>query len=245
MAQNDEFVIRVVHLDARDAAAVARLHRSAITTGFLSALGEGFTVRMYRAILSCPAAFGLGIKDEAGELLGFIACAEDIRKTYRYSILLHGLSMSLSLLRYAFRFGIIRRLWETFRYPSAVGEDLPAAEVLSIAVWPMFRSQGFGQMLLNAAGNELRRRGVQRVKVAVGAANTGANRFYERCGFRLAVTRQHHGEPMNIYTAELAEAASQADSMPAPAGPSQPPRPSCPRRVDPMSVISRRASNQP
>ncbi len=239
MAQNDEIVIRVVHLDAQDAAAVAGLHRSAINTGFLSALGERFTERMYRAILSCPVAFGLGVKDEAGRLLGFIMCAEDIRKTYRYSILLHGLSMALPLLRHACRFTIVRRLWETFRYPSAVGESLPRAEVLSIAVSPLLRSNGMGQMLLDAALNELWSKGIERVKVAVGAANTGANRFYERCGFRLALTRRHHGEPMNIYAIDLAGETSPANAVASTAVPSDLPRPSCLRRVVPMPIISR------
>jgi ribosomal protein S18 acetylase RimI-like enzyme len=205
VAQNDEIVIRVVQLDVQDAAAVAGLHRSAISTGFLSALGERFTERMYRAILSCPHAFGFGVKDQAGRMLGFMVCAEDIGKTYRYSILRHGLSMGLPLLRQACRFAVVRRLWETFRYPSVVDTTLPRSEVLSIAVSRLLRSRGVGQMLLHTAFEELRNRGVERVKVAVAAANTGANRFYARCGFRLALTRLHHGEPMNIYDIDLTD----------------------------------------
>jgi len=239
VAQNDQVVIRIVHLDARDAAAVASLHRSFITTGFLSALGERFTERMYRAILSCPTAFGLGVKDETDRLLGFIACAEDIRKTYRYSILLHGLSMALPLLRYLFRFSAIHRLWETFRYPSAVGEGLPRAEVLSIAVSPLLRGQGVGQMLLDAALNDLRNKGIERVKVAVGAANTGANRFYERYGFRLALTRQHHGEPMNLYVIELTGDNARAAAGPSARIESRLPGPSCSRCVAERPIAPR------
>jgi len=239
MAQNDQIVVHVVRLNAQDAAAVASLHRSAISTGFLAALGERFTNSMYRAILSCPVAFGLGVKDEAGRLHGFIVCAQDIGNTYRYSILNHGISMGLPLLRHVCRFSIIRRLWETFRYPSVVGETLPPAEVLSIAVSPLLRSQGVGQMLLDAALNELWAKDIGRVKVAVGAANTGANRFYERCGFRLARTRRHHGEPMNIYTIDLADGTPSATTPSSKAVPSSLPRPSCLHRVVAMRTNPR------
>ncbi len=38
------------------------------------------------------------------------------------------------------------------------------------------------------------------VRVAVGADNVAANSYYRKCGFTLAVTCEHHGLPMNIYT---------------------------------------------
>ena len=93
-------------------------------------------------------------------------------------------------------------------------------------------------MLLDVGLNELWNKGFERVKVAVGAANTGANRFYERCGFRLAATRQHHGEPMNIYTIDLSDGMSAAGTRPPTKRPSELPRPSCLSRVVPMPIIS-------
>ena len=198
---------RVVLLNTQDAVAVAQLHRSAINNGFLSGLGQRFTERMYRAILSCPTAFGLGIKDDAGQILGFIICAEDIKRAYRFSIIHHGLSMALPLMRYACRLSTFRRLWETLRYPSAVGKAFPRAEVLSIAVSPAARGKRVGQILMEAAFNEFRNRNIGRIKVAVAAANQGANCFYQHCGFHLATTRRHHNLPMNIYDVDLAGAS--------------------------------------
>ncbi len=47
---------------------------------------------------------------------------------------------------------------------------------------------------------EFARRGIDRVKVAVGSHNKPANGFYVRHGFGLATTRMHHGLGMNVYT---------------------------------------------
>jgi hypothetical protein len=77
-------------------------------------------------------------------------------------------------------------------------------------------------MLMEAALSEFRNREIARVKVAVAAANQGAIRFYQNCGFRLAATRTHHGLPMNIYDISIrlagqgspAPDASATDSAP-------------------------------
>jgi ribosomal protein S18 acetylase RimI-like enzyme len=203
-----EVIMKVVPLTTEDAIAVASLHRSAIDKGFLSALGRRFTERMYGAILSCPLAFGYGVKDERGQILGFIVCAEDVKKTYRFSLLHHGLSMALPLLRCMCRPSMIRRLWETLRYPVNVGQDMPQGEVLSIAVCPEARSKGVGQVLMEAGLAEFYRRGNDRIKVSVGADNDCANHFYVRCGFRLAITRLHHGLLMNVYVVQLSGAST-------------------------------------
>lgn len=204
--QHDSPTVQVIRLGAQDAAAVAILHRLAINTGFLSGLGQRFAERMYGAILSCPLTFGLGLKDEAGQIIGFIICTTNIKQAYRFSILHHGLSMAIPLLHYMCRLSVLRRLWETFRYPSTVGTTLPKAEVLSIAISPTTRGKGAGQILMEAALREFHGRGTKHVKVAVSADNQGANRFYAHCGFGLALTRLHHGLPMNIYTIELGRA---------------------------------------
>ena len=83
-------------------------------------------------------------------------------------------------------------------------EDLPQAEVLSIAVSSQARGKGIGKVLMKTAMDEFVRRGIKQVKVAVWAGNEVANKFYQRCGFSLATTREHHGLPMNIYVIDPA-----------------------------------------
>ena len=75
--------------------------------------------------------------------------------------------MALPILRFLLRPSVIRRLIHTLRYPSQVGDALPAAEVLSIAVSASARGKGVGKALIQAGFNELARRGISEVKVAV------------------------------------------------------------------------------
>lgn len=192
-------------LSAADAAACAALHRSGIDTGFLSSLGRRFMVELYKAIPACRAGFGF-VWEDAGQVLGFIACAVGTGRLYKQALWKRGLWMALPLMRFVVRPSVVRRMIQTLRYPSQVGDELPAAEVLSIAVSDQARGQGVGKALMAEALAEFGRRGVDRVKVAVGAANETANGFYRRCGFTLAQQREHHGQPMNIYVIEVSDA---------------------------------------
>jgi ribosomal protein S18 acetylase RimI-like enzyme len=63
-----------------------------------------------------------------------------------------------------------------------------------VAVEARHRSAGFGQRLVRRLLEELGARRVGEVKVVVGTDNAGANRFYERLGFRPIGRIQLHGE---------------------------------------------------
>jgi ribosomal protein S18 acetylase RimI-like enzyme len=183
---------------------VAELHRIGIDTGFLSSLGPMFLRQLYEAVPSCPSGFGYVWQEPDGRVLGFIACAESTGKLYKQSLLRRGVLIALPLLRFLVRPSVIRRMYHTWRYPSQVGDDLPVAEVLSIVVSSDASGKGVGKALMKAAFEEFRRRGIAGAKVAVGANNEVANGFYRSCGFELAVTREHHGLPMNVYVSDLA-----------------------------------------
>lgn len=190
-------------LSRKHAVVAAELHRCGIDRGFLSSLGHSFLTQLYKAIPSCPAGFGYAWEEPSGKIQGFIACAENTGVVYKQSFLRRGVLMSLPIIRFLVRPSVVRRIIHTLRYPSQVSKTLPVAEVLSIAVSNDARGKGVGKALMRAAFDEFRRRGITHVKVAVGAANEVANTFYKRCGFRLAMTREHHGLPMNIYVVDL------------------------------------------
>lgn len=190
-------------LERRHAPAVAELHRAAIATGFLSSLGGTFLTRMYRAICGVDAAFGYVWEAPGGELLGFIACSENTARVYKKALLRGGAAMALSLARHLLTPSTLKRILQTLRYPAQGSGLLPPAEVLSIAVSDRARGGGVGKALMAAALKEFARRHIPRVRVAVWAGNEGANRFYLRCGFTLAQTRDHHGLPMNIYVIDV------------------------------------------
>ncbi len=86
-------------------------------------------------------------------------------------------------------------------------------------------------MLLKSGFEEFAARGIARAKVAVAAANHSAIRFYLHCGFRLAATRLHHGQAMNIYDIDLVGADPPVPSAPAV---DSAPRPWKPLRFSPL-----------
>lgn len=195
----------VVRLTSADAIMVGQLHRSTISTSFLSTLGERFGRYLYKGILSSPDAFGFAAKGPDGRILGYVACAQSTSRVYVQGILRDGVMMAMSLLPHIWRGSVLRRLWETLRYPSEIPSELPQAEILSIGVSPEAHGRGIGTRLMTAALGEFRRRGTLQVRVAVWTGNTTAIKFYERCGFELTLQRTHHGRPMNVYTIDLGQ----------------------------------------
>ncbi len=194
---------RVIRLTQADAAEVAELHRSMIPTGFLSSLGARFFRHLYRAILSSRSAFGFGCRAPSGELLGFVTCTEDTSCVYKQSLRRYGVSLMLALLPRLWRPSFFRQAWETLCYPAEIGRKLPKAEVLSLAVSRRAQGHGLGRILMQIALVEFQRRGIPAIKVAVGADNIQANHFYEHCGLKLVLVRQHHRRKMNIRAIQL------------------------------------------
>ena len=93
---------------------------------------------------------------------------------------------------------MIHKLRETGTYPDA-SRSLPDSELLSIAVDGRLRSRGVGRQLAERILDGLARRGVEEIKVVVGAENAEANRFYERIGFQQRANLfVHDGTPSNV-----------------------------------------------
>ena len=194
---------RITPLTRSNAAEVANLHRTGISAGFLSSLGPMFLRQLYKAIPSCPTGFGFICQGDDGSVSGFVACAQSTGKLYKQALARRGVFMAIPLMRFLLRPSVIRRMWQTLRYPSDVGDELPSAEILSIVVAEQARDKGVGAELIAAALDEFKRRGIPKIKVAVWDQNLPANKLYQRCGFNLAVTREHHGLAMNVYVVDL------------------------------------------
>ena len=164
-----------------DAPAVARLHAERIGEGFLVTLGPKFLARLYRRIVLSPHAV-LVVAESGERIVGFVAAATSTRRLYgdflRRDALPAGLAAAPAVLRTP------RRVWETLRYGSTADGDLPAAEVLSIAVAADAGGHGIGSALLAAAQRELSRLGAPEARVVTAVGNDAALAMYERAGFR-------------------------------------------------------------
>jgi glycosyltransferase involved in cell wall biosynthesis/ribosomal protein S18 acetylase RimI-like enzyme len=185
-----------------DAAAMARLHTDGMPDAFLPTLGPRFLARLYRAMATDPEAVAM-VAESVDGVVGFAAGVTSVGGFYRRFARGHGPAAALVAAPRLVRPGVARRLLETVRYPATgAGGDgaMPDAELLSIAVAPGFRAGGTGRALADGVLAGLAGRGVDDIKVVVGAANLAANRFYAKVGFREAGRLTvHQGTPSNVW----------------------------------------------
>lgn len=192
--------------DPADAPGVAALHAAEIPEGFLVTLGPRFLRALYARIARSEhglllVADGDGDGDGGGdgsrrngsrrnELRGFVAAALDTGALYREFLrrdaLRAGLAAAPALARAP------RRGWETWRYGRSPHDELPAAEVLAVAVSPRSRGRGVGAALLSAAQAQLVARGVGGARVVTAAGNEAALALYARAEFSPRRTIEVH-----------------------------------------------------
>jgi ribosomal protein S18 acetylase RimI-like enzyme len=165
-----------------DVAAVASLHMDRFPHGFLPTLGSRVLRRLHRHLVQSSSAFVLVADDERG-VTGFVAVAEDTRRVYREFLLHDGMTAALVAIPTALR--APRRVWETLHYGGRADHaELPAAEILAVAVAERARGGGVASRLVGAALQELRRREIDAARVVTATGNAQALRVYERAGFR-------------------------------------------------------------
>jgi glycosyltransferase involved in cell wall biosynthesis/ribosomal protein S18 acetylase RimI-like enzyme len=200
---------------AGDAAAIARLHTDGMPDAFLPTLGRRFLHRLYRALAGDPRAVALVAETPQG-VVGFAAGVVSVGDFYRRFAVRHGPAAAVVAAPRLVRPTVARRLLETVRYPAQPATPaarLPDAELLAIAVTREARAGGTGRALADGVLDGLARRGAGEVKVVVGAANVGANRFYAKVGFQPAGQLfVHQGTPSNVWI------RSCRSSLPSPSG---------------------------
>jgi len=178
---------------------IAALHIQSINTGFISSLGIDFVTALYEAIARNKSSFGF-VTEEENSVLGFVAFTTNLNKLYKSIILKRGLRLTLLLTGKMFSLQTIKKIFETLFYPSRLKKtDLPKAELLSIVVADESRGKGLGGQLLQKGLAECAKRGIEKVKVLVGADNKPANKLYLKCGFELVRQIDSHGVVSNIY----------------------------------------------
>ena len=172
-----------------DASAAASLHARRIHEGFLVQLGSHFLRRLYRRIARSHQTVFV-VADDDGRVVGFLAAATSTRGLYgeflRRDAIPAGLAALPTILRQP------RRVWETLRYGTADADNLPSAEILSLAVDEDASHQGIGRSLVTAGLQELAARGVEGVQVVTAASNEPAIRAYGAAGFRRHATVEVH-----------------------------------------------------
>jgi ribosomal protein S18 acetylase RimI-like enzyme len=184
-----------------DVSAIAALHASRISEGFLVTLGPAFLRRLYRRVILSHGSFLL-VADDDRAVCGFIAVAENTRALYREYLLRDGAAAAIAAARGIAR--APRSVLETLRYGLRADHDdeasgAVAAEILATTVAADHERRGIGSRLVRAAVAELERRGVASARVVTAVGNVAAVHAYERGGFhRRGRDEVHRGVPQEL-----------------------------------------------
>lgn len=192
-------VVPVVVRDAgaADAPAMARLHASEITDGFLSSLGPRFLERLYRRLCRTEGSFAL-VAEVEGTVAGFVAGSAATRRLFTSFVARDGMAVVLaSPLR-------LLRSWRLALETLGQGragdaDDERGGELLAIAVGPAWRRRGVARRLTEALLQGAAQRGARVVDVVVGSDNHGAIAMYRAAGFEpLRSTEVHRGTSSTV-----------------------------------------------
>ena len=203
---------KLAELDREHAADVARLHRIALPKGFLSTFSNTFLSELYMGIASAPNSTVIIAVDESNTCLGFISGSMNIGHCYKHILTRSAIPLFFKGLTVLVKPQIWRKVCETLLYPFRKSGnddnkdtiDIPAAELLSIAVDAKARGLGIGKSLILELETAFAGwGGVSVYKVVTDATDPRSNAFYRATGFSHLQDFKHHEHRMSMYSKEL------------------------------------------
>jgi len=186
--------------EINDCQYIAKIHYQEIKQGFLNQLGEKFLCLFYKAMIKSPNAF-LIVAENNKHIIGFVSGCINLKKFYKEFVKRYWHKIFLIALN---KIRFVKNILEITRYSKKEKNDLPQAELLSIAVDVQFQSQGIAKQLFEKFVLEMKKRNINKFKVIVGSDLSKAIKFYEKNGFQFySKGFVHKNTPSLIYTYNL------------------------------------------
>lgn len=184
----------------KDAREIAKIHKEEIGKGFLSSLPLAFLEKLYSAAIESDFVV---VAEEGGKIIGFMAGTADIKKLYSNFLKKYFFHSVIFLFFKIFSFSSLRKILENLLYPKKE-QDLPKAELLTVAVIKEFQGKGLAGEILEVFLREMKNKGIKIFKVVVGEELKPAIKFYEKNGFKFVKNIALHGnDPSHVYTFTL------------------------------------------
>jgi ribosomal protein S18 acetylase RimI-like enzyme len=183
---------------------VVNLHMESFPGFFLSFLGPDFLSLFYRSVHEDPEGVLL-VACTGTTIVGVSAAVENQAAFYRRMLRRKWAFGRAALAAVIEQPAITLRLVRALNKPVEVQASVADACILSLAVLPEYRDQGFGEQLVDAVCRELTKRDAEAVCLTTDRVkNDAVNRFYQRIGFRLARTFvTPEGRALNEYLLPL------------------------------------------
>lgn len=186
--------------EKKDTKDVAKIHKEEIKESFLSSLPMAFLEKLYSAVIENDFII---VAEDGGIIVGFMAGTADIKKLYSVFLKRYFFHSVVVLFFKIFNFSALKKIIENLLYPKKE-QDLPKAELLTVAVKKEFQGKGLAGEMLDLFQQEMQKRGTDVFKVIVGEGLKPAIKFYEKSGFKfLKNISLHNNESSRIYVFEL------------------------------------------
>lgn len=191
-------------IDKNDKASIERVvavHMETFTGFFLTFMGKGFLMQMYKSYCEHEQSELLGAYED-GKLIGFLAWSGDMSGLYKFMIKKKLFAFGWYSAGAFFRKPtVFMRLVRAFLKPSESSREEAYVELASIGVDPAIKSRGVGSHLIDALKERVDFSKYAYVTLETDAENNeGANHFYKKNGFVLERSyATHEGRPMNEY----------------------------------------------
>lgn len=181
--------------------AIAKLHKKAFPSFFLTQLGIPFLITLYSGYMEDEDS-GIIVAENKGRIIGFIAYSNDYSRFYKGLIKKHLIKFAFCSLGAAIRHpSFIKRLLGAFKKSASVVKEDKYVELSSICVDPRIESRGLGSKLIDYLKGIVDFKTYAYINLETDADdNEGANHFYVKNGFKLARTfTTAEGRKMNEY----------------------------------------------
>lgn len=181
---------------------VIRIHRTEISQGFLSSLGNKALALLF--LHASENHFGrLLIARDAtsGDIAGFLLGSIDTDAFYKQFLFNRFFQAVFVLAPKLLSFEKLRKVFETLFYPTKKElKILPKPELLDIAILKQYQGKGVAQLLFHAFTKKLHAAGIDEFKITTGENLVAAQRFYEKLGAEKAGEIEvHKGQKTIVY----------------------------------------------
>ena len=198
------FIIKKPYSDD-EIKAVALIHYECINLGFLSKLGSDFLYYLYKSINNCDETELIIAKDN-NQVIGFVSGATTLRPVMHYLIRHYFLQTTVAIIPHLFSIKNIKKIYELLKYSKTADQEnnLPEAELLSLAVKEKYRGSGVAQMLFSKLMAAFKEKGHDKFKIIVGEELGPAKTFYRKMGAIESGSLNLHGSSQSIlFTVEI------------------------------------------
>jgi len=174
-----------------------------IDNSFFAGLGKSFLRTFLKALIQSTYALNFVYAIDS-RVVGFICSTYNCSSFFKEIFIKKGFALLTVVLSSILKKPtILKELWGGLLYARRTMGDSTKAEFLFIAIEPDFRLQGVATQFINHTLMEMKKRGIQKVRVSTDQSNMAVNRLLQKLSFELMGSFRLFGKRMYLYNRQI------------------------------------------